>query len=196
MQSQIPRVGYSEKINDPAFSRYVASTKRYAWIFAWIMAALFIVGFLIYGAVSDEMDNPQALFIGLGLGAMMLVIAFFTNLSRSRGRTWDGVVTGHRIDEKERKNYRTDEDYTIQKYQVYRVIITEEGGKRHEITAEDDDTLYRYYREGDKVRHHGKLNTYEKYDKSNDEIIFCNACATLNDIRDDVCARCRCPLLK
>ena len=54
--------------------------------------------------------------------------------------------------------------------------------KQHEITAEDDDTRYNYYQIGDRVRYHGSLRTYEKYDKSKDSIIFCNACASLNEI--------------
>ncbi len=62
--------------------------------------------------------------------------------------------------------------------------------------VEDDDTLYNYYRIGDRVRHHAGLNSYEKYDKTRDSIIFCAACATLCDIGDDVCYRCKCPLLK
>ena len=51
-------------------------------------------------------------------------------------------------------------------------------------SAEDDDTVFNYYQIGDKVRHHGGLNSIEKYDKSGDEIIFCNACTYLNDIKD------------
>jgi len=65
-----------------------------------------------------------------------------------------------------------------------------------ELTAEDDDTVYNYYQTGDRVRHHGGLNSFEKYDKSQDDIVFCNACASLNDINDEYCFRCNCPLLK
>ena len=78
----------------------------------------------------------------------------------------------------------------------YKVIITDDRGKEHEITVEDDDTLFHYYKLGDKVRYHGKLKTYEKYDKSKDEIIFCSACATMHAITEDRCHRCKAPLLK
>ena len=64
------------------------------------------------------------------------------------------------------------------------------------MTAEDDRTVFDYFQVGDRVRHHAGLNSYEKYDKSHDSIIFCNACATLCQISDDVCWRCKCPLLK
>ena len=52
------------------------------------------------------------------------------------------------------------------------------------------------YQIGDRVRYHGGINSYEKYDKTGDKIIPCNACGTLCDIHEDYCYRCKCPLLK
>ena len=74
--------------------------------------------------------------------------------------------------------------------------LTAYRSKKHRLTAEDDRTVFDYFQVGDHVRHHAGLNSYEKYDKSQDSIIFCNACATLCQISDDVCFRCKCPLLK
>jgi len=34
-----------------------------------------------------------------------------------------------------------------------------------ERMALNDDTLYKYFQIGDRVRHHGGLNSFEKYDK-------------------------------
>lgn len=70
-------------------------------------------------------------------------------------------------------------------------MIRSEAGELYSISAEDDITRYQYYQIGDKVRYHKGLNTFEKYDKSKDGIIFCNACASLNDIRNDYCFRFR-----
>ena len=70
------------------------------------------------------------------------------------------------------------------------------NGKKYDITVDADDTRYNYYKIGDRVRHHKGLNTYEKQNKTGDTIIFCNACASLNDIKEDYCFRCKCPLLK
>ncbi|MDR3585075.1 MAG: hypothetical protein P4L59_07085 [Desulfosporosinus sp.] len=50
------------------------------------------------------------------------------------------------------------------------------SGKMYYLSTEDDATIYNYYRTGDKVRHHKSLNGLEKYYKSGDTIIFCNAC--------------------
>ncbi|HNW03847.1 MAG TPA: hypothetical protein PKI76_00485 [Oscillospiraceae bacterium] len=46
------------------------------------------------------------------------------------------------------------------------------------------------------MRHHAGLSTLEKYDKTGDRFIPCNACGTLCDIQEDYCFRCKCPLLK
>ncbi|GEM_PF-6026662 len=57
-----------------------------------ILALAASIGFFIYGETSSDMDNPQALFIGLGIGGMFLVIALFQSIGRNRSTTWDGVV--------------------------------------------------------------------------------------------------------
>lgn len=190
------RKGYSDKIGDPAFAKYIENSSKYAWIFSFIIASAAIIGFFIYGQTSREMDNPQALYIGLGIGGMFMAIAFLTNRSKQKSTTWDGTVCDKQIEKKKRKVYNTGNDYYIQDYQLFKVIIQSNHRKKYELTAENDDTVYNYYHIGDKVRHHGKLNSYEKYDKSDDTIIFCNACASLNEMCDDTCHRCGCPLLK
>ena len=186
-------MSYSNKIYDQAFDKYLSNTKDWKFQFSLILAALAIAGFSLYGALSDEMDNPEALQIGLGIGLMFVLIGFISGKSKSNNRTWDGVV----IDKKIKKTTK-DIGYGNSKAEryVFTVLIKSENGKVHEIRDEDDETVYNYYKIGDKVRHHGRLNTYEKFDKSGDTIIFCNACAFLHDIHEDVCRNCGCPLLK
>lgn len=191
-------IGYSERIHDPAFAGYLKNTNRWSAIFSVILAVAAVVGFYIYGETSREMENPQALLIGLGIGCMFLVIALYTIIARKRSKTWDGVVVDKTVKKKSRRQSTGsgDNDYYIHYYTEYAVIVRDERGKKHRITAEDDDTMFNYYQVGDRVRHHARLNSYEKYDKSKDSIIFCNACATLCQINDDICWRCKCPLLK
>lgn len=189
-------LGYSSKINDPAFKKYLKSTNRYSFYFSVILAVIAIIGFYIYGETSYEMDNPEALYIGLGIGAMFIIIALFQILGRKRSKTWDGIVVKKEILDRERKVNTGNNDYYIKRYKVYNVVVYNEHGKAVDIRTEDDDTVYNYYEVGDKVRHHGGLNSYEKYDKTKDTIIFCNACGTLNNINEDNCHRCNCPLLK
>ncbi|UWG95880.1 zinc ribbon domain-containing protein [Dehalobacter sp. DCM] len=188
-------IGYSPLINDPAFARYMKNTKIWSLAFAAVLAVVAIGGFYIYGETSAEMDNPEALLIGLAIGGMFLLIAVFQTIGRARSTTWDGVVVDKKIEKKRRKRHSGDDHYW-QNYQLYTVSIKKDNGKMHFLSTEDDDTVYNYYKVGDKVRHHKGLNSIEKYDKSGDTMIFCSACASLNDIKDDTCFRCSCPLLK
>jgi hypothetical protein len=185
-------MAYSSKIDDQAFDRYRKNTKNWKFLFALIIAIIAITGFYIYGEFSNEMDNPEALQIGLGIGSMFLFIGFFSGKSNENSRSWDGVV----IDKKTKLTTK-DIGYSGAKADrhVFTILIKNENGKIHEIRNEDDNTVFNYFRIGDKVRHHGGLNTFEKFDKSDDTIIFCNACAFLHDIKEDICRNCGCPLL-
>lgn len=188
--------GYSAKIKDPAFNKYILNTNRWSAIFSVFLASSAIVGFFIYGETSSEMENPQALYIGMAIGAMFMLVALFQIISRNKDKTWDGVVLDKKNEKKQRKQNSSNNDYYIHYYMEYKVLIEDNEGKVHRIVNEDDDTVYNYFQIGDRVRHHRGLNSYEKYDKSNDTIIFCNACGSINDIEDDYCFRCNCPLLK
>jgi len=194
------KIGYSEKINDPAFKRYQKNANKYALIFSVLLSSIVIVGFFIYGETSTEMDNPQALYIGIGIGGMFISIALIQVIQRAKSKTWDGVVTDKKVEEKRRKKYSNGTGVFKRKYyeeyMLYTVHIKGKNGHEHILRSEDDSTVYDYYKIGDKVRHHKGLNTFEKYDKTGDEVIFCNACASMNDINDDFCNRCGAPLLK
>jgi len=186
-------IGYSQKINDPAFARYVKDANRYSGYFSLGLAILAVLGFFINGEVSDNMENPESLYIGLGIGGMFVLIAIFQIVGRNKSTTWDGTISDKKIENKRRRS-KYDESWI--NYTRYTVDIRDDHGKIHSTSAEDDDTKYNYYKIGDRVRHHKGLNTYEKEDKSGDTIIFCNACASINDINEDKCVRCNCPLLK
>lgn len=194
------RIGYSKKITDPAFKKYIKQSKRWSLMFSFILALIAVAGFFIYGETSIEMDNPQALYIGLGIGTMFVLIAITQTLTRKKSKDWDGVVIDKKIKNKNRRKQidgsEKSKGYYLEDYVLFTIVIRSYSGKIHEISTENDDTKYKYYQIGDKVRHHGGLNTLEKFDKSKDTIIFCNACASLNNIEDDYCHRCNCPLLK
>ena len=186
------KIGYSARITDPRFAKYVKESNQYAAIFSGALAVIAVVGFYIYGETSREMENPEALYIGLAIGSMFLAIAAGQIIKRNRSKTWDGIVINKTIEQRTRKRNRRQVEYTL-----FTVFVERDSDKKvYVIAVEDDDTIYGYYQIGDKVRHHGGLGTFEKYDKSKDTIIFCNACSTLHDIQDDQCFRCHRPLLK
>jgi len=188
-------IGYSERINDPAFASYQRKGIAWIFIFTGILSVIVIVGFFIYGETSYEMDNPQALYIGLGIAGMFMTIAILATLGRLTTKQWDGVVIDKKVERKTRRNKNSDGQYYVERYKLYTVVFKTDQGKILERGVEDDDTVFNYFEIGDQVRHHKGLGTLEKYDKSKDDIIFCNACSTLNDINDDKCYRCSCPLL-
>jgi len=189
--------GFSTRINDPAFLKYVKNTNRWAAIFSIILAVAAVIGFYIAGEAGvDNMENPQALFIGFGIGGMFLTIALFQVLGRKRSITWDGTVEDKKIKKKTERHTSGDDDVRYEDYLEYSVIIRSDQGKEYTIRSRDSDILYNYYNISDRVRHHAGLNSYEKYDKTGDKFIPCNACGTLCDIGDDYCFRCKCPLLK
>jgi hypothetical protein len=176
-------MAYSLKIYDPAFKRYIKNTRDYRYQFGFGLAIIAIISFYIYGELSDEMDNPEALYIGLGIGSMFFLIGIYAALSTRKKATWDGVVVDKGILENKKGT-------------EFIVYISDGKNKNHEIRSENDATLYDYYKIGEKVRYHGNLKSFEKFDKSNDDIIFCNACAFMHEIEAHVCENCGCPLLK
>lgn len=188
--------GFSPKINDPAFEKYIKKTNQWAAIFSIGIAVIAVIGFTVYGEIGSEIQNPQAFYYGLGIGGMFLVIGLLTILSKKSGKTWDGTVVDKRIQRKRRRQNTGDDDSYWVDYMEYSVIIRSDDGKTHVIKVENDDTLYNYYIVGERLRHHGKLNTYEKYDKTGERVLFCAACASMNPIENECCFRCKCPLLK
>ncbi len=188
--------GFSPRINDPAFAGYLKKTNRWSAIFSVILAAAAVVGFYIAGESGGEMSNPGSLFIGLAIGGMFLLIALFQILGRSGSKTWDGTVEDKKIRKKSFRQDYGEGDVHYEEYLEYSVIIRSDRGKRYLIKTRDSDALYNYFNIGDRVRHHAGLKTYEKYDKTGDKFIPCNACGTICDIRADYCFRCKCPLLK
>ena len=70
-------IGYSARILDPAFARYIKNSNRWAAIFSLILAVAAIVGFYLSGQFGSTLENPQALYIGLTIGGMFLLIALF-----------------------------------------------------------------------------------------------------------------------
>ncbi len=189
-------VGYSGKISDPAFGKYIKATNRWSTVIALALAAAAIIGFYIYGETGSGMQNPQALFMGIALAFLFLVVALVQFIRRRSSKTWDGVVVDKTAKKKSRRQNTGDDDYYFYNYIEYVVIVKSDAGKKHKMVAEDNAAQYNYFQIGDRVRHHAGLNSYEKYDKSKDTDILCNACSAVCSMNDDVCLRCKCPLLK
>lgn len=186
-------VGFSAKINDPAFAEYKKKAGIWSILFALILAVIALVGFPIYGKISGEIDWPGSLLYGLGIGGMFVVIALFQVMKRALDKTWDGAVEDKKTyQRRERTNGKG--RARIHTYYVVKVRKDSGGVKKHKWR--DIPGFYSYYNIGDRVRHHKGFYYYEKYDKSQDPQIMCAACMSFVDKEQEVCPRCKCPLLK
>lgn len=185
-------IGFSSKINDPAFRAYKKKSVAWAFIFSGILAVIAVIGFPIYGDKSGDIDWPYSLFYGIGIGGMFIVIALLQTLKKSLDKTWDGVVEykdSYYLKERNdngRAHYHT----------IYILKIRKDSGGVKKHKWRDIPGVYDYYNAGDRVRHHKGFTYYEKYDKSGDTQIMCAACMSFQDINKDICTRCKCPLLK
>ena len=188
--------GFSQKINDPAFSKYRKNQNRWALLFSLILAVIAVIGFFIAGETTAELKNPQALYYGLGIGGMFLLIGIFQTIGKSSDQTWDGTVIDKRVEKKRKRQPTSDDDYYWVDYVEYLVLIKSDRGKVFKLRSEDSDILYNYYQIGERVRHHKGFPFYEKYDKSKEAYLICCVCGKVDDIHEESCSRCKCPLLK
>ncbi len=185
-------IGFSPKINDPAFKSYLKKSSLWSFIFTFILAFIATIGFPIYGNTSGDIDWPDSLYYGLGIGFMFILIAALQTIKRKFDKTWDGIVT-YKDSYREKKRNRNGHIYYRT---VYIIKVKKASGKIRKHKWRDIPGPYSYYNVGDKVRHHKGFYYYEKYDKSKDTKIMCAACMSFIDITSDVCNRCKCPLLK
>ena len=185
-------IGFSEKINHPAFKEYKKKSVIWSFLFAGILFVIAVIGIPIYGNASGDIEWPGSLLYGVGIGCMFLVIAFLQTLKRGLDSTWDGVVEykdSYTLKERSRNGY-------IHYHTVYILKIKKDTGGTKKHKWRDVPGVYGYYNTGDRVRHHKGFSYYEKYDKSSDTRIMCAACMSFQDIDSDICQRCKCPLLK
>ena len=188
-------IGFSEKIYDPSFASFKNKSKAWSLMFAIVLAVIAAIGFPVYGNMSGEVDFPNSLYYGFAIGGMFILIAVIQTLKRGFDKTWDGVVT-EKKSYKRRVNDSNDNSSIVRYENVYVVKVKKNNGgsKKHKFV--NLTGVYDYYNEGDHVRHHKGFQYYEKYDKSHDSVIMCAACLTMNDINNEICSRCKCPLLK
>lgn len=183
--------GFSTNISDPAFAAYKRKSGIWSIVFALILAVIALIGFPIYGNASGEIEWPNSLYYGFGIGGMFIAIALMQILKRALDKTWDGTIENMKT---YKQRERVQSGYAFHTYYTMKVRKDSGGVKKHKWR--DTPGLYDYYNIGDRVRHHKGFYYYEKYDKSQDAQIMCAACMSFIDKDQDICPRCKCPLLK
>lgn len=191
-EEERPLVGWSRVADAPEMLETIQRNRRTSIIWTWVFSLLFPVGFLIAGLFGDEMPLNEALMVGFGLGLFILAINLW-RFANTKRRAWDGVV----VKKMEKRHYKRHDDGSSQAYMEYIVLVeTEQSKTKRIVERKRGRDMYDYLVVGDRVRYHPALETYEKYDKSKDEVIYCNVCRGRNPISKDRCDRCNNLLFK
>ncbi|MBC3797310.1 zinc-ribbon domain-containing protein [Acetobacterium tundrae] len=183
-------VGWSTHWQDPEIMAAVKKKNATAVGFAWALALVFPIGFLIAGLLIKTMPLAGGLIIGIVLGIVMLGINMFYIKTR-KNQIWEGVIT-----EKYELNKHADDDSDDDDDIEYVLVVQKTNGQKHKMIYNNRREMYDYFEIGDRIRYHSGLSTYEKYDKSRDHIIYCNVCSAENLISNDRCDCCNSPLFK
>ena len=194
----IPVPGYSDRINDPEIVAAMKKNRRLGIIFGFIIIPLPLIGFIIYGQASGEMEMKQSLLYGGIVSGVFLLFALFSFIKERAKNSYDAVV----LDKKSELTYRhknTDHGNSKERYMEYTTFIRRADGKKKKIVEHEGSQIwaYDYLNVGDQFRYHPELHfPYELYDKSKAKYIACVSCITKNPKEADRCKKCGLPLLK
>ena len=193
VRSSVPAPGFSERCNDPEILRGLQKNQKAGAVFAVFLIPLPLIGFVIYGIVSDKMPISQAFFTGAAISAVFLVCMLLSKVSAAAKQPYEAVVT----DKKSciRTHNRDENDC----YTEYKIKVQTTDGRKKTIVETDRSRVlaWHYLKIGDRFRYHPKFAfPYELYDKSAARCLYCVVCQTENPTEADRCRKCGVPLLK
>ena len=189
----VPRLapGYSRKLESEAVLAGLKKQRRATRIIGLIVTVLPLIGFGVYGAISDAMELWQALFAGVVISVIIGVTTLIVSLHKRLAKSFDGTLTR----KKHVRRVRHSNDGYRDSRNDYILYITDENGKRHK--KHTTPTMYNYLNEGDRLRYLPQFPIpFEKYDKSRDAEIPCLFCGRMNPAANDSCSSCRNPMIK
>ncbi|MBQ6018535.1 MAG: zinc-ribbon domain-containing protein [Clostridia bacterium] len=187
-------VGYSSRADDPTLK----TQKKKGKAFGFVFLLLFSVGVAAYLLISKQVPATAEGYrnVGLVVGAIWLIDLLWYLSSLRKKKDWEGVVERKEHTTETRSRRDSDGDSHLEHADVYRVYFRTSDGKRRKEQAVGNSRLFDQFFEGERVRHIGRLDYYEKYDKSRDAFLLCAGCGSSRDARDDYCGRCGCVMLK
>ena len=191
-------VGFSSRIHDLSFIK-LKRARVLKGLIIWLIALpVVILVFQIIPFFVDGLTRPSALVISCLVIVLGLLCALISSAKRALARTWEGTV----VDKKITKRTVSDQDGNRSTYYYHTILFELVSGRRKKMrkrrysAAPNAWDMMVYLNEGDKVRYHGKLDYYEKYDKSHDVEIPCAKCHKFVDIHLDDCPHCHVPVIK
>ena len=188
-EAQSYRVGFSGIIDSDEVRAALKKQKKVTIISVIILVLLPVIGFTIYGAVSDKMDIVRAVLTGLIVTAIFGLTSFIVLLKKKLSKPFEGVI----IDKKKIIKIGDVGSNTGRTRTKYIVKIEKEGGKK--VKKEVNIPTYNYLNEGDRVRYLPQFpQPFEKYDKGAETL--CMFCSRTVSVEEDVCPHCHNPLIK
>lgn len=187
-------VGFSEHSHNPEVLDAARKNRKFSIGCMWVLVFVPLIGFPIAGLLMDDYPFREAVIVGVGIAAVMLIVNSLYLLGAKKP-PWEGTVVNKYS--KERSEHRGGEDGNYSTYTEFTTVINTDAGKKRTIREKGSQRhMYDYLAVGDRVRFHPRFGTYEKYDKSKDRIIYCNICSMMNPIQNDRCQRCHNLLFK
>ena len=190
-------VGWSSQAEHSSFAAWRKRNRRTFQI--WMILLSLVIGVILFVVPGELEFDAEGLKIYAGVLAIVWAIDllwyYFNNKTR---KDWEGVVE-RKLTEEYTRTVK-DEEHGKHKERHTRFIVQfrKADGGEEKLTETDKPQWYDYLDEGDRVRYHGHrgMNYYEKYDKSEDEVIPCAGCGSVRDARENFCGRCGCIILK
>jgi rubrerythrin len=175
-------LGWSDAINHPRLNNYQRQKRFYIMLFVLVL----VIGIpLVLLAIGDLSFNSEGLIVSMVISLMFLSISLYAiNSTKRIGEEWIGTVVEKN---KSSRNNR-----------MPHLIIQKEDKSLIELSFDQESIKFDYFRVGDIVKQHNQahLRALEKFDKRQDEFLFCPSCAYMADARDTYCQACGSPLLK
>lgn len=194
--AQTGLIGFSARSTSPEIAAAAKESRKTSVGCMWVLVLVPLLGFPLAGLLIEEFPLGEGLVIGVGIALVMLIINLLA-LSGSKKPAWDGVVVRKYSRERYDRHRSEGETDTYTSYTEFNTVIKKDsGGKKTIVEKGSGRIMYDYLSEGDRVRYHPAFQTYEKYDKSGDRIIYCNVCSMMNPIENDRCKRCNNLLFK
>lgn len=196
-RSGIPGPGWSERINDPEVASGLAKNRKAAKRFGAILVPLPLIGFAVYGAVSDRMELKQALIYGAIVSVIFLIFALIGKGQSSAKNAYEGTVMDKQTHQRRRSSGDGGRDYAY--YTELVTVVRTADGHSKKITERDDSNhiAWDYLQIGERFRYHPQLAfPYELWDKSHAPYLGCPVCGKKHDVTENRCRKCGAPLLK
>lgn len=195
----LPQPGFSDRVNHPEILAAVRKNRKASGLAMFFFVPLPLIGFLVYGLASEDMELPRALLFGGIVSLVFLVFAVIGFLKNRPENGYEAVVTDKytklRADKaRDGSGSRagsTDYDYVT--------VARTTDGKTKKIIETDHGVIwaYEHLKVGDRFRYHPQFGfPYELYDKTKADALYCVSCGAKNPVAADRCKRCNVPLLK